>query len=160
MTTSELRRGPGWWMDLDGSWKPPQDWPEASPPLPGWTRDTQGTWGPTAIGVELEAQVAAGVTTIADDPIVDPVRPIPDLSNITYSMEAPNSRTLVEPIIDARLAATPLRPASLTFSEAEFEAPPKLHKQRTIQRALMAAVVAAVTSSMLAAGLIVLLLVL
>jgi hypothetical protein len=161
MTTSELRRGPGWWMDLDGSWKPPQDWPEASPPLPGWTRDSQGTWGPTAIGVDVVAQMTAAMTTIADDPMTNPVRPIPDLANITCSTEVPSSLAegTPKPTIDPPPAATTLRPTSLTFSEAKFEVP-EVDEQRAIQRALMAALAAAVTSSMLAAGLIVLLLVL
>jgi hypothetical protein len=159
MSTSELRRGPGWWMDLDGSWKPPQDWPEATPPLPGWTRDSQGTWGPTMIGKEVEAEIFAATTITAD-----PVRPIPDVANITHSTEVPSLSTLGDPIatttIHAAPASTTLRAAPLTYSEAKFEAPPEADVQRAFRRALMAAFVAAVTCSMLAAGLIVLLMVL
>jgi len=31
-------------MDLDGQWKPPQLWPESTPPLPGWLRSADGRW--------------------------------------------------------------------------------------------------------------------
>ena len=39
-----LRRGPGWWMDPEGNWNPPELWPESTPPLPGWVRDADGRW--------------------------------------------------------------------------------------------------------------------
>ena len=164
MSTSELRRGPGWWMDLDGSWKPPQDWPEATPPLPGWTRDASGAWGPTVIGVEVDAENAPAATEVSDDRIIDQARPIPDLANITHSREVPSLSTLADPTLEATAGKTPVtasqRPTSLTYSEAKFEAPPEVDEQRAIRRALLAALVAAVTCSMLAAGLIVLLMVL
>lgn len=38
------RDGPGWWMDSDGTWRPPHEWPEDTPPLPGWIRDEAGVW--------------------------------------------------------------------------------------------------------------------
>lgn len=44
MSTGELRRGPGWWMDLNGIWNPPELWPEENPPLPDWHRNDDGTW--------------------------------------------------------------------------------------------------------------------
>lgn len=44
MAASETRQGPGWWMDPDGGWNPPENWPEATPPLPGWIRGTNGLW--------------------------------------------------------------------------------------------------------------------
>ena len=48
--TSEIRQGPGWWMDLEGMWNPPETWPESSPPLPGWVRGPDGKWSaPTAV---------------------------------------------------------------------------------------------------------------
>jgi len=31
-------------MDSDGTWRPPHEWPEDTPPLPGWTRDEGGVW--------------------------------------------------------------------------------------------------------------------
>lgn len=31
-------------MDSDGTWRPPHEWPEDTPPLPGWTRDEAGVW--------------------------------------------------------------------------------------------------------------------
>ncbi|NNC79434.1 MAG: hypothetical protein HKN94_04700 [Acidimicrobiales bacterium] len=44
MSIDELRRGPGWWMDREGVWNPPELWPESAPPLPGWTRNVDGRW--------------------------------------------------------------------------------------------------------------------
>lgn len=40
------RGGPGWWMDLDGIWRAPEEWPEDVPPLSGWVRGVDGRWGP------------------------------------------------------------------------------------------------------------------
>ena len=44
MSTSETRQGPGWWMDPAGGWKPPEQWPESTPPIPGWVRSSNGLW--------------------------------------------------------------------------------------------------------------------
>ncbi len=44
MAASESREGPGWWMDSEGGWNPPETWPEATPPLPGWVRNANGEW--------------------------------------------------------------------------------------------------------------------
>ena len=41
-----LRGGAGWWMDLDGVWRPPEQWPEDTPPLDGWERGVDGRWCP------------------------------------------------------------------------------------------------------------------
>lgn len=38
------RAGAGWWMDGSGAWRPPQEWPEDSPPFDGWTRGEDGLW--------------------------------------------------------------------------------------------------------------------
>ena len=40
------RGGVGWWMDLDGVWRPPQEWPEDTPPVDGWRRHEDGSWHP------------------------------------------------------------------------------------------------------------------
>ncbi|MFT7475935.1 MAG: hypothetical protein ACI81L_002881 [Verrucomicrobiales bacterium] len=40
------RGGPGWWLDLDGTWRAPTEWPEDSPPIEGWTRESDGGWKP------------------------------------------------------------------------------------------------------------------
>ena len=44
MAVSGTRRGPGWWMDRDGGWNPPELWPESTPPLPGWVRNDKARW--------------------------------------------------------------------------------------------------------------------
>lgn len=38
------RDGPGWWMDTDGQWRPPTEWPEDYPPIMGWNRLADGSW--------------------------------------------------------------------------------------------------------------------
>lgn len=48
MSASETRKGPGWWMALDGGWNPPELWPESTPPLPGWVRGADGRWSAPA----------------------------------------------------------------------------------------------------------------
>lgn len=40
------RMGPGWWMDVHGTWRSPEQWPEDYPPLPGWVRNSDGGWLP------------------------------------------------------------------------------------------------------------------
>jgi len=52
MATNELptkgnkRGGAGWWMDLDGVWRSPEDWPGDNPPADGWVRGSQTRWSP------------------------------------------------------------------------------------------------------------------
>lgn len=72
MATNELptrgnkRGGPGWWMDLDGVWRAPQQWPEDTPPLDGWIRSSDGQWhAPTPVS-ETEDDERDPVT-IADN---------------------------------------------------------------------------------------------
>ena len=38
------RAGAGWWMDGTGSWRPPEEWPEDTPPFEGWVRNEAGGW--------------------------------------------------------------------------------------------------------------------
>lgn len=47
-----IRGGPGWWLDPDGMWRAPAEWPEDYPPLDGWIRGADGRWG--APGIEEE----------------------------------------------------------------------------------------------------------
>ena len=72
MSASEVRQGPGWWMDSDGSWNPPETWPESTPPLPGWVRSTNGLWSkprvvlpaPVADPSKLRVSVRNGETVV------------------------------------------------------------------------------------------------
>ncbi len=38
------RGGPGWWMDLDGVWRGPEEWPEDYPPIDGWVLNDLDQW--------------------------------------------------------------------------------------------------------------------
>lgn len=40
------RGGAGWWMDEQGRWRDPQDWPGNEPPVTGWVRSDSGAWCP------------------------------------------------------------------------------------------------------------------
>lgn len=46
------RAGPGWWMDIDGVWHSPREWPEDDPPLDGWARGDDGFWHAPRVEVE------------------------------------------------------------------------------------------------------------
>lgn len=172
MSTSELRRGPGWWMDLDGQWKPPEEWPESSPPLPGWIRDADGRW----------CEPAPSDSEMVDtDESVPLGRPIPEVS-MPPEVPVPNIPTLdslanppLEPPAVPRISVptTRTRPpgtnpgdgpasaqSSLTFSESAASAPVFDSDLRERREAASAALLAAVTASMVAAGLVLLLLLL
>lgn len=38
------RGGAGWWMDPQGVWRPPEEWPEETAPFDGWKRGEDGRW--------------------------------------------------------------------------------------------------------------------
>lgn len=40
------RGGVGWWMDQEGRWRSPEDWPGNEPPVDGWLRSESGAWCP------------------------------------------------------------------------------------------------------------------
>ncbi len=70
MATNELptrgnqRGGPGWWMDPEGAWRSPEDWPEDTPPLEGWVRTDEGRWqSPLAQAGQLDTE-KAGVAPV------------------------------------------------------------------------------------------------
>ena len=52
------RAGAGWWMDGSGAWRPPEEWPEDTPPMEGWRRDRNGQWFPPAISSEPDPKAA------------------------------------------------------------------------------------------------------
>lgn len=71
MSAQEARRGPGWWMDPEGTWKSPREWPENTPPLPGWVRLDDDRWVPPEEAPEP-------LTDIAPPPVPG-LRAVPDL---------------------------------------------------------------------------------
>ncbi len=128
MSASDVRRGPGWWMDLEGDWNPPETWPDDSPPLPGWRRNGEGRWEPPASadgslreGTDDDAAEVVGLA--APDP--EPARP---RVNLTY----------------ADRSAAPSTPAVSSY------------RGPSIWSAIQAAVIAAVVAAMIAVGSIVL----
>ena len=54
------RAGAGWWMDGAGAWRPPEEWPEDTPPFAGWERDDEGVWsGPEPLDAPRTRSAAA-----------------------------------------------------------------------------------------------------
>ncbi len=139
MSTSEMRRGPGWWMDLDGQWKPPQEWPESTPPLPGWTRNADGLWSNESLQSIESAK---------------PQAPQPDDS-------APGATVANGEAIDLPAHGTAANDrVGLTYS-TDFVA--STHNINEVEhafphRALTAAIAAAVIAVMLGAGIVLLIL--
>lgn len=177
MSTSELRRGPGWWMDLEGQWKPPEEWPEATPPLPGWKRGTDGLWFEQPfvedLHDELDAQPRQEHTTqtAASGDLATSKRPVLNLG----ALSVPSLDSLIgdkpdeNPPFDSKRheqrrvtpdrRAAPTNAESLfTFAEGAENLPIFEDDARHRRQALTAAMLAAVTASMLAAGLVLLLL--
>ncbi len=73
MANSELPRkenkrgGPGWWMDLDGAWRSPSEWPEDTPPLDGWQRASDGTWhAPTLTANDFDHESKRSPIAVAE----------------------------------------------------------------------------------------------
>lgn len=73
MANSELPRrenkrgGPGWWMDLDGAWRSPSEWPEDTAPLDGWQRSPNGTWhAPSTNADDMQAETTRSPVAVAD----------------------------------------------------------------------------------------------
>lgn len=177
MSTSELRRGPGWWMDLEGQWKPPEEWPEATPPLPGWTRGNDGKWFQPPFAENLLDETADAPQherTTSDESttgVASATRPVPDLGASSVPPldsligEQPGPNEPFDPKIHPQRRVTPDRRAAptkkesvFTFAEGTANLPVFDDGSRHRRQALTAAMLAAVTASMLAAGLVLLLL--
>ena len=180
MSTSELRRGPGWWMDLEGQWNPPEEWPESSPPLPGWIRGADGLWTePAEVDYDEAAEVAddaeSATKTNGDvrtngAPAGLAIRPIPDIAPVAVppleSLTAPSvfgTDLDLEHPPHRQVASGPIiiNKVGLSFSETMADVSiPEVDLDRDRRRAVTAAFLAAITASMFAAGLVLLLLLL
>lgn len=140
-----LRRGPGWWMDPEGNWNPPELWPESTPPLPGWVRDAEGYWHasddppPAALSVVPALDVEASAP--ADDASTTKAEPSP-------AATAPAPASVRPP----RTAASLSYAAYTKLEPAEVPSPLGV----PLKRALFAALGAAITAVMIGAGLTVL----
>lgn len=127
MSASDVRRGPGWWMDLEGGWNPPETWPEPTPPLPGWIRTVHGHWAPPD-GSNVPAE--------------DDVPP-------TEAGSAPAETSAgTEPADRIRLG--------LTYADQSTARPVAYPTGPSVRSAVMASLAAALTVIMIATGAIVL----
>ena len=124
-------------MDLEGGWNPPEEWPEATPPLPGWVRGDDNRWRPPT---DDEGAVR---------------EPSPS------EVEAERRFTLTEGHTRKPLAQQPAPRRTLRYSEAVHrgESEPVADAAKA-RRALSAAALAAITASMIAGGMVLLLLLL
>jgi hypothetical protein len=70
------RRGAGWWMDLDGEWRAPEEWPQDYPPLDGWVRSQDGSWRSPTRSVAAAEDTSSAVLLaeqVASAPATKPV---------------------------------------------------------------------------------------
>jgi len=70
------RRGAGWWMDLDGEWRTPEEWPQDYPPLDDWVRNQDGSWhAPTPVVAAAEDPASAVLVAeqVAEESATKPV---------------------------------------------------------------------------------------
>jgi len=143
-------------MDLDGDWKPPEQWPESSPPLPGWIRKSDGLWmAPTAPEVNP--------TSSTRPPIVE----APRVSGTANSPTPPSFEATKRPARDAKPAAKP-NPGEaidgglgLRYASEDHVAGGNYYNQLEDQRrrrAVTAALTAALVATMLGAGIVLLIL--
>ena len=127
MSASDVRRGPGWWMDLDGDWNPPETWPERTPPLPGWRLSELGHWEPPAAADGSLRELTEADTARLESSTVNGDGSERARVSLTYADRSAASRT---PVI-------------------QYRGP-------SIRSAVLAALAAAVIATMIATGLIVL----
>jgi len=124
-------------MDLEGTWNPPEEWPETSPPLPGWVRGDGGSWHEPS------------------DPIESSTESEP-ASVQRYSTGSTVTRPTLTP-------ATPRPSLTHNIGPLRYHQPSELApspKRTGGRRAANAAVLAAITACMIAGGVVLLLLLL
>ena len=134
MPASDVRRGSGWWMDLDGAWNPPELWPESTPPLPGWSRAADGSW-------------VAPVEEPSDD------EEIVDEPNAALTTNAAETLASPEPAASSQIRL-------VGYADSVPPAPPHERYEPSVEAALAAAAAAAITAVAIAIGLILLIMVL
>jgi len=142
-------------MDLDGSWKSPEHWPESSPPLPGWTRGPDGLWSAPKEPLKAEQNESDGKALPAlslygaapSEPVVPPkpvrITPPPSLTN---GAAQPAHLTPPNPAVGA---------PALSFSDATVDFnPDEIDATRERREAFSPAGMAALIAIMLATGLV------
>lgn len=132
-------------MDLDGAWKPPQEWPESTPPLPGWRRNADGLWTNEEIQ-EIRTEDSAPTVDI-------------DLTQTEAQPEQIEGSSIDE--IEAVLQTEDVEHAlGLSYATDAVATPSEVLAQDALvnRSALIAAITAAVVASMLGAGIVLLIL--
>jgi len=72
-------------MDLEGTWNPPEEWPETSPPLPGWVRGDGGSWHEPSDPIESSTGIGPALLDRLDRNETDAnSRHAPTLSDAQY----------------------------------------------------------------------------
>ena len=80
------RGGPGWWLDPDGIWRAPSEWPEEYPPLQDWVRNDDGTWSAPPVAHDLSSDDSSTSSRAAHAPQAS----IPDqVAMQTLTLERP-----------------------------------------------------------------------
>lgn len=101
------RAGLGWWMDADGTWCPPEEWPEDTPPLDGWIRAENGRWqdaGSVPVSKPTSAQQVSTRSAAVEEESVAPKR---------RSRQAEADRRAILSVLGALVAAGLLLIAAL-----------------------------------------------
>ena len=133
-------------MDLDGQWKPPQEWPESTPPLPGWIRNADGMWSNEAL------QNLPNTETEIREPTVEMNLEVVDLTEPT------TAPAVATPSPAATPSVTPDAPR-LSYSHDAIASDHIVQDHPALpRRALTAAVTAAIIAVMLGAGIVLLIL--
>lgn len=138
-------------MDLDGEWKPPQEWPESTPPLPGWTRNADGLW----TNQEIEEVQAAATTEDAARADVNI-----DLTALEADLIDPFEADRANALAAVEAVSKPTVGLGLSYSTDAVATPHDLSNAAPnhSRSAVLAAVGAATIACMLGAGIVLLIL--
>ena len=161
-------------MDLNGSWNPPESWPESSPPLPGWERLPDGSWynphanEDSSSGTSLDEADASQQRPVPDTPIAT----IPSLDTLSGDHETTRS----QPTNDSQAASdsssaprdkaakpekvtakkTSVAPLQFAETEANY-VEPSITIAQLQKKAILAALGAAILVLMIGGGIVILL---
>lgn len=144
-------------MDLDGSWNPPESWPESSPPLPGWVRADDGKWQSP---VDVVEPIELGIVTPAQRPIPDTphasdTETLDELDVTEHDVETHDAETHdveANPEPRSEQQSKPI-PPPLQYAEADFLPPqPDVVAEAARNRAMRAALIAGVLAAMIGIG--------
>ena len=109
-----MRGGPGWWLDPDGVWRSPEDWPEDTPPIDGWVRQTNGVWkAPKVLGDTDQPRIFPN--TIASDRASAEDTNVVEKNATTRSRQAEADRKAIFTVAGVIAAALVLLVAALVF---------------------------------------------